>query len=315
MSIAAPKPESALAFRTEYRYGDRLLTVSRGSPLPPGACLMPNGVNFALICRHGTAVWLVLSEPCDGEIHAEIPLDDLYNRTGDHWHVRVDGLPEEFCYGYRVDGPKDNGHRFDPAQHPARPLFPGALLRPALGDERRPAPPQPDERIDDRARRRGQSRGSRSKIRSSTSCTSAATRSTRPRASATPAPIAGLAEKIDYLKWLGITAVELLPVDEFDENDCPFVNPLTGEKLKNYWGYNPISFGAPKAAYAHEPRAVGALGRVLRHGRRVPRRGHRGHPRHRLQPHGRGGRRRADLQLPRPGQLALLHARRARAAT
>ena len=68
-----------------------------------------------------------------------------------------------------------------------------------------------------------------------------------------PGTFAGLAEKIDYLKWLGITAVELLPVDEFDENDCPFVNPLTGEKLKNFWGYNPISFGAPKAAYAINP--------------------------------------------------------------
>ncbi len=43
--------------------------------------------------------------PASGEIYAEIPLDPLYNRTGDHWHVRVDGLPEEFCYGYRVDGP------------------------------------------------------------------------------------------------------------------------------------------------------------------------------------------------------------------
>ena len=52
---------------------------------------------------------------------------------------------------------------------------------------------------------------------------------------------------------LGITAVELLPVDEFDENDCPFVNPLTGEKLRNFWGYNPIVFCAPKAAYANNP--------------------------------------------------------------
>ena len=74
----------------------------------------PSGINFVLICRHGTAVWLVLSEPCDGEIHAEIPLDRVFNRTGDHWHIRVDGLPEEFCYGYRVNGPHDNGHRFDP---------------------------------------------------------------------------------------------------------------------------------------------------------------------------------------------------------
>src|SRR5208337_4344700 len=94
-------------------YCDRTLIVGRGSPLPPGANPMTNGVNFALICRHGTAVWLVLSEPCEGQVLTEIQLDDLYNRTGDHWHVRVDGLPEEFCYGYRVDGPKDNGHRFD----------------------------------------------------------------------------------------------------------------------------------------------------------------------------------------------------------
>ncbi len=68
---------------------------------------------------------------------------------------------------------------------------------------------------------------------------------------------AGLAEKIDYLKSLGITAIELLPVDEFDENDCPFVNPLTGERLRNFWGYNPIAFCAPKAAYANNPERSG----------------------------------------------------------
>src|SRR5262249_24678719 len=73
------------------------------------------GVNFALICRHGTSVWLVLSEPCEGETLAEIPLHTLYNRTGDHWHIRVDGLPDEFCYGYRIDGPSDKGNRFDPS--------------------------------------------------------------------------------------------------------------------------------------------------------------------------------------------------------
>src|SRR5262249_32342704 len=49
---------------------------------------------------------------------------------------------------------------------------------------------------------------------------------------------------------LGVTAVELLPIHEFDENDCPFFNPMTGEKLRNFWGYNSIAFAAPKAAYA-----------------------------------------------------------------
>ena len=112
------------------------LRVTRGHPLPLGATLTPGGVNFVLICRHGTAVWLVLSEPCDGEIYAEIPLDPRSNRTGDHWHVRVDGLPEEFCYGYRVDGPRGNGHRYDSEHHPARPRLAGPLVRPALGHRR-----------------------------------------------------------------------------------------------------------------------------------------------------------------------------------
>ena len=103
---------STISLPSRTKAGSRLsfaghpLRVTRGHPLPLGANVTPGGVNFVLICRHATAVWLVLSEPCDGEIYTEIPLDPRKNRTGDHWHIRVDGLPEEFCYGYRVDGPK-----------------------------------------------------------------------------------------------------------------------------------------------------------------------------------------------------------------
>ena len=88
-----------------------------------------------LLCRHGTAVWLILAEgPCDGEIDAEIPLDPLKNRTGDRWHAHaVDGLPPEFCYGYRVDGPKDNGHRYDTHFILHRPVFEGVIVRAAVG--------------------------------------------------------------------------------------------------------------------------------------------------------------------------------------
>ena len=66
-----------------------------------------DGESVALLCRSGTAVSLVLSEPCNAEIATEIPLDPRNNRTGDHWHIRLDGLPDEFCYGYLVDGPGD----------------------------------------------------------------------------------------------------------------------------------------------------------------------------------------------------------------
>jgi glycogen operon protein len=65
-----------------------------------------------------------------------------------------------------------------------------------------------------------------------------------------PGTYHGLIEKIPYLQQLGITAVELLPVTEFNENELLNRNPVTGERLKNFWGYSPISFFAPKAAYA-----------------------------------------------------------------
>ncbi|RMD52954.1 MAG: glycogen debranching enzyme GlgX, partial [Nitrospirae bacterium] len=65
-----------------------------------------------------------------------------------------------------------------------------------------------------------------------------------------PGTFKGLIEKIPYLKSLGITAVELMPIAEFNENDNYFRNPFTGEKLKNFWGYSTIAFFAPKASYA-----------------------------------------------------------------
>ncbi len=194
----------------------------------------------------------MLSEPCEGEIYTEIPLDPLLNRTGDHWHVRVDGLPEEFCYGYRVEGPRGNGHCYDPdiilhdpytrALSCGRPWGTGhglprrsLMIESAIDPERRVNPLTPlEDTIVYELHVRGFTAGAGSGVRF-------------------PGTYRGLAEKIEYLQALGITAVELLPIDEFDELDCRFVNPLTGEPLRNYWGYDPISFGAPKAAYAHNP--------------------------------------------------------------
>ena len=69
----------------------------------------------------------------------------------------------------------------------------------------------------------------------------------------------GFAEKIDYLKNLGITAVELLPVFEFDENENGNCNPRTGEPLVNYWGYSTIGFFAPKTTYAADKTPGGAV--------------------------------------------------------
>src|SRR5262249_12502402 len=80
----------------EGRPGMQSLRPSRGRSLPLGATALAGGVNFALLCRHGTAVWLVL-EPLDGgDRLAELPLDPWRHRTGYHWHIQVAGLPPAF---------------------------------------------------------------------------------------------------------------------------------------------------------------------------------------------------------------------------
>src|SRR5437899_3166475 len=91
------------------------LRTSRGRSLPLGATAVADGINFSLLTRHGSAVWLVLYPMDRDEPMGEISLHPLKNRTGNHWHIHVGGLPETFRYGWRVDGPKGGGHRFDPS--------------------------------------------------------------------------------------------------------------------------------------------------------------------------------------------------------
>ena len=241
---------------TSYTFGHHPLTISRGHPIPLGASRTSDGINFAVISHNATAVTLVLSEPCSSESLAEIPLDPDFHRTGDHWHIRVVGLPSEICYGYRVDGPEGPEHRYDPRNvlldPAARALSCGkawgetpdgprrSLVNAGLGydpDDIHLRIPREDTILYE-LHVRGFTRDRSSGV-------------------AHPGTFRGLIEKIPYLKALGITAVELLPIDEFDENDCPYVNPLTGERLKNYWGYNTIAFAAPKAAYAIDPEGSG----------------------------------------------------------
>ena len=90
------------------------LVTERGRPLPLGATPYHHGVNFVLPTRHGIAVTLVLSRADSNEPMAEIVLDPFIHRTGNHWHIAVNGLPPDFRYGWRVDGPKGQLHRYDP---------------------------------------------------------------------------------------------------------------------------------------------------------------------------------------------------------
>jgi glycogen operon protein len=215
---------------------------------------LAEGINFAVLCRHGTAVSLVLYAMDGDQLLAEIPLDPSKNRTGSHWHIRVTGLPAVFRYGWRVDGPEGPGHRFDPSLVLFDPHCTALADGAVWGQPREPDP--------SRTRRRSlffrrsfdwrEDVPPRIPLEDSIiyelhvrgfTCHSSSRVSK-------PGTFAGLVEKIPYLKELGITAVELLPIHEFDENDCPFNNPKTGKPLRNFWGYNSIAFAAPKAAYA-----------------------------------------------------------------
>jgi isoamylase len=242
------------------------LTTGRGHCLPMGVSTTHNGLNFVLLCRNGTDVSLVLQD-MEGvdKPFAELKLHPRWNRTGDHWHIRVEGLPATgFRYGWRVDGPVGDGHRYDPSQillDPCSPLLSdGAVWGAACEVDRHrtsrrslyfrgprydwadDAPPHVnlEEAIVYELHVRG------------FTChpTSAVSKK---------GTFSGLIEKIPYLKWLGITAVELLPIHEFDECDCAFINPKTGERNRNFWGYNTISFASPKAAFASNAGEHGQL--------------------------------------------------------
>jgi glycogen operon protein len=230
------------------------LRLSRGRSLPLGASAAPDGVNFALLCRHGTSVSLVLYSLDRTETLAEIPLHPLSNRTGDHWHIHIGGLPTAFCYGWRVDGPRGKFHRYDPSRvlfdPAATAISDGAVWGRSVETSRKSTvrrcvfrrnrfdwkedmPPLTalEDSIVYELHVRGFTWHPSSDV-------------------ANPGTFAGLVDKIPYLQWLGVTAVELLPIHEFDECDCPFKNPQSGEQLRNFWGYNSIAFAAPKASYA-----------------------------------------------------------------
>jgi glycogen operon protein len=252
--------------RPPHKFRDHRLTITRGRPLPLGASRTPSGVNFSLLCQHATKVSLVLLEPCNSDIRTEIALEPFRFRTGYHWHVHLAGLPDEFCYGYRVDGPTGPGHRYDsstilldPASRalscgrpwgmsgsiPRRSLLTRSMAN-HMDDSAPPTPRIPrEDTILYELHLRGFTVDPSSGVRH-------------------PGTYAGLIEKIPYLKELGVTAVEILPVDEFDENDCPFVNPFTGERLRNFWGYNTIAYSALKAAYSSNPEGPAPLAEFRR---------------------------------------------------
>jgi glycogen operon protein len=229
---------------------------SPGNPLPLGATVMPDGINFAVFSRHAEGVFLVLGLKNEqGErLKTDIPLDPKLNKTGDIWHVSVSGLPASVRFGWRFSGPwepQSSGLAYNSDLILIDP-YTKELRSPPWGWKRLGAGWQTFGLIPDKSYDWEGDRPLNIPLQDSIIYELHVRGFTfHPSAKcAFPGTFRGITKKISYLKRLGVTAVELMPVTEFDETDCPFLNPKTGERLRNYWGYNPLSFFAPKPAYA-----------------------------------------------------------------
>jgi glycogen operon protein len=227
-----------------------------GSSNPLGATVFPGGVNFSIFSRTASGVDLLLFERKDDARPARvIRLDPADNRTYHYWHTFVAGIGPGQIYGFRVHGPNDpaTGSRFDGLKVLLDPygrevVVPGNYSRIAAasnGDNTATAMKsvvvdsstydwEGDKPLKGPCSRtiiyemhvRGFTQNPNSGLSENLRGT-----------------FGGLVEKLPYLIDLGITAVELLPIFQFDTQDCP-------PGLVNYWGYAPVSFFAPHCAYS-----------------------------------------------------------------
>ncbi len=236
-----------------------------GGSAPLGATVTRGGVNFSLYSRDASGVELLFFDHEDDERPSRlVRLDQTVNRTYHYWHRFVPGLRAGQLYGYRVHGPLDasNGLRFDPTKVLLDPYGRGVAVprnysREAAqheGDDAATAmksvvvDPSLYDWEGDTPLRRPSSQTIvyemhvKGFTRHPSSSVPEATRGT----------FRGLIEKIPYLQDLGISAVELLPVFQFDPQDCP-------PGRVNYWGYAPVSFFAPHQAYSSRQDHTGSV--------------------------------------------------------
>ena len=214
------------------------------------------GVNFSIFSEDATAVELLLFDAHNDELPvATIPFDPVRNRSFHFWHMYVRGLGPGYHYAFRVHGPtEDRGKRFDPEKvlldpyakgttntlwKPVDACLPGdnlaSSMRGVIVDPRaydwegdQPLRTPMNDTIVYELNVRGFTRSPTAGVEH-------------------PGTFSGVIEKIPYLKELGVTAVELLPVFAFDEREVRGINPLDGSELRNFWGYDPYGHFSPQA--------------------------------------------------------------------
>lgn len=218
-----------------------------------GACVASNGVSFTINSHGATRCTLLLFKPQAPKPYARIPFPDSY-RIGDTYSMLVyDIKPDEFEYAFSFDGPYE----------PAKGLLfneENVLLDPysraVTGQQKWGEKPEGGKDFEYRARvvkssfDWGNIKQLEQPFEDLVIYETHVRGYTKDKSSGVSAPgtFAGLKDKIPYLKDLGINAVELMPIFEFDEMESARV--IDGVQLYNYWGYNTVSFFAPNTSYA-----------------------------------------------------------------
>ncbi len=236
---------------------EQTLQISFGYPNPLGTSLDKDGVNFSIYSSIARSLSLFIFIDPDQPQKLRIPLDPVQNRTADTWHIKIKGLPELFEYGFFIDQSIQKYYQSHSSttnlflNDPYAKLYTGgshwgkvnrkspedsirrSLYFNHLFDWEDDRPPQIPlkETIIYELHVRGYTQHPSSNV-------------------INPGTFAGLSEKIPHLRSLGITTVELLPINDFDENRIDRRNPRSGAKLYNFWGYDPLGYFSIKSSYA-----------------------------------------------------------------
>jgi isoamylase len=236
-----------------------------GRSFPLGATLERAGTNFSLFAKSSRAAQLLLFDSARAPAPSRvIDLDPRANRTYHYWHTFVPGVAAGQVYAYRISGPFDpeRGLRFDPSKVLLDP-YGKCIARPAArtGDAAR----RPGDNIATALRSvvvdpsgydwEGDAPIQRPFAKTVLYEMHLGGFTRHPSSGVAPGKrgtFAGLIEKVPYLRDLGVSAVELLPVFAFDQDDGP-------PGLGNYWGYHPLSFFAPHDGYSSRRDPLGAL--------------------------------------------------------
>ncbi len=238
------------------------IVLSPGRPFPLGCSVAGAAFNMAVFSRNANRLeLLVFDSIADNRSPRFVfELDPRCHRTGDIWHIRLNGLPTGLQYAWRAHGPDAprRGHRFSPRKMLLDP-YAVALVGTecwdfvCAGSDEADTSAKPKCLIADAdafdwqgdcpiGRAWSDSIIYEAHVRGLTMHPSSAARH--------PGTFLGVIEKIPHFKSLGITALELMPVQEFFENELTRINPQTGERLRNYWGYSTVAFFAPKESYS-----------------------------------------------------------------